>query len=134
MMQIQWSAIMALSWIGLVRLRNLIFSQKFCKNASLLNTFWFVQDNCPLVPNTDQRNSDTDSLGDACDNCDSAPNFGQSNVDRDEYGDACDLDLDGDGNDCCRHVEYTDNNRKEINSIFYIYQSKQLMFIIRYSS
>jgi len=85
------------------------------------------------VPNTDQRNSDTDSLGDACDNCDSAPNFGQSNVDRDEYGDACDLDLDGDGNDCCRHVEYTDN-RKEINSIFYIYQSKQLVFIIRHSS
>lgn len=56
-----------------------------------------VQDNCPLVPNVDQLNSDSDSHGDACDNCDNVPNPDQSNIDSDELGDACDEDMDGDG-------------------------------------
>lgn len=56
-----------------------------------------VQDNCPLVPNSDQRNSDSDSHGDACDNCRTVANFDQKNMDGDSKGDACDPDVDGDG-------------------------------------
>ena len=60
-----------------------------------------LQDNCPLASNVDQRNSDSDSVGDACDNCDSVPNFDQLNADGDLYGDACDEDMDNDGIDAC---------------------------------
>ncbi len=67
-------------------------------------------DNCPLVANFDQTNSDSDGLGDACDACDFDPdndidadtlcgdvdncptvaNFDQANGDFDLHGDACD--------------------------------------------
>lgn len=66
-----------------------------------------MQDNCPFVSNADQRNSDSDSIGDACDNCDAIPNFDQLNVDGDLYGDACDEDIDNDGenrNDSMYHM------------------------------
>jgi len=36
-------------------------------------------DNCPLVPNPDQTDSDGDGAGDACDNCPLVPNPGQEN-------------------------------------------------------
>jgi len=51
-----------------------------------------------LIPNSDQRNSDSDSIGDACDNCITLSNFDQKNADGDFYGDACDEDMDNDGN------------------------------------
>ncbi len=87
-------------------------------------------DNCPTVPNPDQRNSDKDlpggdALGDACDddndadgvadtgdNCPTVPNPTQLDTDLDGKGDACDNcpainnplqedgDLDGVGNLC----------------------------------
>lgn len=57
-----------------------------------------LQDNCPYVVNIIQRNSDADSVGDACDNCILVANFDQSDVDGDGTGDACDDDVDGDGN------------------------------------
>ncbi|CAG5988040.1 unnamed protein product [Menidia menidia] len=55
------------------------------------------QDNCRLVPNKDQQNSDSDSFGDACDNCPTVPNSGQKDTDSNGQGDACDQDIDGDG-------------------------------------
>lgn len=61
-----------------------------------------IDDNCPLVPNTDQSNVDGDSLGDACDPCD-GPQLGIDS-DGDGLDDACDPcptgsnhDEDGDG-------------------------------------
>ncbi|GAF85387.1 unnamed protein product, partial [marine sediment metagenome] len=76
-------------------------------------------DNCPLVPNPDQKNIDHDGKGDVCDdddgdgvfddldNCPKDWNPDQANVDSylDDMGDACDPDADGDGlsndNDNC---------------------------------
>lgn len=57
-----------------------------------------LQDNCRLVPNKDQQNSDSDSFGDACDNCPTVPNSDQKDTDNNGQGDACDQDIDGDGN------------------------------------
>jgi len=81
------------------------------------------EDNCPLSPNPDQRDSDMNGVGDACDdadqdgvvdyrydpdapepygpydNCLGLPNPDQSDLDLDGEGDACDPDADGDGLD-----------------------------------
>ncbi len=67
-------------------------------------------DNCPLVQNADQINSDSDDDGDACDadddndsivddvdNCPLVANSDQANSDQDLSGDACDSDDDDDG-------------------------------------
>jgi hypothetical protein len=54
-------------------------------------------DNCPLVANKDQKNSDGDTLGDACDVCPDNSDPAQNDSDGDGIGDACDDDLDNDG-------------------------------------
>ena len=67
-------------------------------------------DNCPLVANAEQRNTDGDEEGDACDpdddndgeldgadNCPLVANAEQRDTDGDEEGDACDPDDDNDG-------------------------------------
>ncbi len=71
-------------------------------------------DNCPLVVNPDQVDTDNDSVGDACDgdgdddvdgdtipdtadNCPLVANPDQADADNDGEGDACDGDADGDG-------------------------------------
>ena len=54
-------------------------------------------DNCPRLPNANQRNSDGDALGDACDNCPLVANSNQADNDGDGLGDACDSDDDNDG-------------------------------------
>ncbi len=55
-----------------------------------------VQDGCPLVADTAQRDADGDGIGDACDVCPDAPDTAQTDTDGDGRGDACDWDLDGD--------------------------------------
>jgi len=78
-------------------------------------------DNCPLIANEDQTNSDIDSYGDVCDNCLTVSNEDQLNSDTDSYGDACDNCpntsnpgqediLDGDGvGDACDNCPTTSN-------------------------
>jgi gliding motility-associated-like protein len=73
-----------------------------------------VDDNCPLVANSDQADADNDNIGDVCDddmdndgitddvdNCPNDPNPDQADEDNDGIGDVCDPvnnnDTDGDG-------------------------------------
>lgn len=80
-----------------------------------------TDDNCPTVPNPDQKDTDLDQDGDLCDidddddgvidavdNCPIDTNVGQLDTDQDGEGDACDKDDDGDGvtdaEDNCRQV------------------------------
>lgn len=64
-------------------------------NDGILNN----PDNCPLVPNPDQLDTerDPDKRGDACDNCPTVPNPDQTDTDNDSLGDNCDPDKDNDG-------------------------------------
>ena len=67
-------------------------------------------DNCPLVANGNQLDTDNDVIGDVCDtdvdgdgvantidNCPAIANTDQSDIDSDSIGDLCDDDADGDG-------------------------------------
>jgi hypothetical protein len=78
-------------------------------------------DNCPLVANLDQLNSDSDSLGDACDNCTLVANPTQSDTDGDGLGDACDPDIDEDGAlnpvDNCKYVANSLQTNSDADSL-----------------
>src|SRR5439155_15215453 len=82
-------------------------------------------DNCPMIANADQKDSDADGKGDVCDacpldaandsdgdgvcgnvdNCPTIANADQKDADKDGKGDVCDDDDDNDGvldvNDAC---------------------------------
>ena len=65
----------------------------------VIHSGWQFQDNCPLVANPTQTDSDpegSDKKGDACDNCPTVANLDQEDTDGDGKGDACDDDLDND--------------------------------------
>lgn len=57
-----------------------------------------LQENCPLVYNPGQSDTDADGFGDDCDNCLNDANPTQSDADGDGAGDVCDADADDDGN------------------------------------
>lgn len=68
-----------------------------------------TQDNCPLVYNPRQFDSDRDGVGDRCDNCPFDSNPLQTDTDDNGEGDACSIDMDGDGRrpSLKRHPEHT---------------------------
>uniref|UniRef100_A0A0K2TSG3 Uncharacterized protein n=1 Tax=Lepeophtheirus salmonis TaxID=72036 RepID=A0A0K2TSG3_LEPSM len=72
-------------------------------------------DNCPLVSNPDQADTEVDGddkRGDACDNCPYLPNINQEDTDEDGVGDSCDDDIDNDRvpneNDNCPMIVNSD--------------------------
>lgn len=80
-------------------MRSQMMMEYFLKKYLVLtNLLCLSQDNCWLVPNVDQKNSDKDVHGDACDNCKTVENPSQRDTDGDGLGDDCDDDIDGDGN------------------------------------
>lgn len=59
-------------------------------NPCIDNNTIECDDNCQLILNPDQVNSDTDTFGNACDNCPFDKNPSQADMDADDVGDACD--------------------------------------------
>jgi hypothetical protein len=74
-----------------------------------------VDDNCPLVPNTEQVNSDTDSYGNVCDNCIDVDNEDQTDIDNDGVGDACDDCTDIDRDEFCAESNDCDDADPAVN-------------------
>jgi hypothetical protein len=46
-------------------------------------------DDCPALPDPDQKDADADGVGDVCDDCPTVANHGQEDSDHDGSGDAC---------------------------------------------
>jgi hypothetical protein len=71
-------------------------------------------DNCPFAYNNVQGDDDNDGLGNACDNCRLIPNIDQLDTDGDGRGDVCQEDYDGDGipdlSDNCWQVPNSDQS------------------------
>lgn len=80
-------------------------------------------DNCPIISNINQTDSDQDGFGDECDNCPDIANPSQSDIDEDLIGDACDDDIDFDGDgiqdtvDNCKVIANSDQLDTDMDGI-----------------
>jgi hypothetical protein len=84
-------------------------------------------DNCILVQNPTQANSDSDGMGDACDNCVGVTNELQNDADTDGVGDACDncaqsanalqadFDSDGTGDVCDNCSDFANSDQADLD-------------------
>lgn len=93
--------------------KNVLSNGQLCISAACVHIYGNGSvDNCPLVRNATQTDSNGDGFGDACeqgvdsdgdgwddaiDNCPNTANPTQTDIDHDGIGDACDNDIDGDG-------------------------------------
>jgi len=87
-----------------------------CINGDTTN----CDDNCRLTANGNQKDGDSDGVGDVCDNCLGDANPDQTDTDEDGSGNACDSDDDGDGipddKDFCSEI-FNPKNEIIINGI-----------------
>ncbi len=106
----------------------------YCSPDADTDTIIDFFDNCPVVANANQLDTDGDDVGDACDadddndaildsgdNCPLIVNPDQADTDSDGQGDACDIDDDNDGftdiNDNCPNFAYGDQADRDNDGI-----------------
>jgi len=80
--------------------------------------FCAALDNCPVLFNPYQADTDLDSRGDLCDNCPTVANAGQGDTDGDGQGDACD----------CAPADATQRRPAEVGPVVALRSHAQFVF------